>query len=201
MREYSENFLQLVNNHRSSNPPHAMAKEYKSLPKHRHVKMTQPKENKSIFNQIDPFPKLSCVSPVKQPNNLPRTKNADLIQPKSKTVSKDKQPYKRHGNFENYTAVKTHGVAKKNKSNEVNEPLAENTDKNEEDDEDIAVPDSSVMSIQRFHVLISSLSGGDGSGYPEIEAILARQPAREEEVSQAAREYWGSCRLAEESLH
>ena len=169
-----------------------MAKEYKSLPKHKHIKMSQPTENTSIFNQTDLFPKLSCVSPVKQPNNLPRTKNADLIKPKSKTVSKDKQPYKRQGNFEDYTALKTFRVAKKNKSNEVNEPLAENTDKNQEDNDDIGKSDSSVMSIQRFRSLISSLAGGDGSGYPEIEALLASQPAREEEVSQAAREFWGA---------
>ena len=192
MREYSENFLQLVNNHRSSNPPHAMAKEYKSLPKHKHVKMSQPTENTSILNQIDPFPKLSCMSSVKQPNNLPRTKNAHIIQPKSETVSEDKQPYKRHGDFENYTALKTFRVAKKNKCNEVNEPLAENTDNNQEDNDDIDIPDSSVMTIQRFRLLISSLAGGDGSGYPEIEAVLASHPAREEEVSQAAREYWGA---------
>ena len=188
MREYSENFLQLVNNHRPSNSPKAKAKEYKSWPKHKHVKMSQPAENRSNLNQIDPFPVLASVSPVKQPDNPPRTKNAHHTQPKSEAISKVKQPSKKQGSFEDYTAMKTPRVEKK-RNNEV----ADYKDINQEDNEDIDISDNSVMSIQRFRSLISSLAGGDGSGFPEIEAVLARQPAWEEEVRQAAREYWGSC--------
>ena len=121
-----------------------MAKEYKSLPKHKHVQMSQPTETRYNLNQTDPFLILSSVFPVKQPNNLPRIKNAHLTQPKSKIISKVKQPSKKQGSFEDYTAKKTPRVEK---SNKVNEPMAVYKDKNQEDNENIDISENSVMSI------------------------------------------------------
>ena len=44
-------------------------------------------------------------------------------------------------------------------------------------------------SIQLFRSMISSMTGGDGRGYPDIEKILAGDPGTRELVLEATREY------------
>ena len=48
----------------------------------------------------------------------------------------------------------------------------------------------SVMSINRFRSFISSVTGGDGKEHPAIEHILARDSGKEEEIMEAAREFY-----------
>ena len=96
-------------------------------------------------------------------------------------MSHGKNSSDKEASFEEHTAIKT---------------LKNVPEENEHVDhysEDVDV--SLLTSIQRFRYLISGLAGGDGTGYPEIEDIMARQPAREEEVILAAREYWGELAL------
>ena len=44
-------------------------------------------------------------------------------------------------------------------------------------------------SIQLFRSMISSMTGGDGRGHPDIEKILAADPGTRELVLEATREY------------
>ena len=78
---------------------------------------------------------------------------------------------------------------------EKNEPKTECKDKSQEDNEEIDVSDNSETSIQRFWSLLSCLAGGDSYGYPDIEALQASQPAREEEIRQAATSAWRTQRI------
>ena len=63
----------------------------------------------------------------------------------------------------------------------------DNSDKSDEDDLYLSV--DCMASIQLFRSLLSSMTGGDGRGHPDIERILAREPGTREDVMEATREY------------
>ena len=72
------------------------------------------------------------------------------------------------------------------------EPMKESdeTVRNERENEDILLSVESVISIDRFRSLISSKTGSDGKEHPAIEQILGRNAGSEDDIMEAAREYY-----------
>ena len=168
-----------MNNHRSSQPPQARAKVAQDEAKSNNVtvftyeRMSHTTKSRSVLKQSEHFPVPVSVSAPKQSDKLHSNKEFPLTQTEYDEMSHGKNPSDKQASFENHTAMET-------EEKEHVDNYCENIDV------------SAVKSIQRFRSLISGLAGGDGTGYPDIEGILARDPAREEEVVLAAREYWGS---------